>query len=65
MTQYHRAYIRGPAYLIGGVKLTSIKPDKDRTVTVTHDDASSERKLTFEHPDDGILVHKDWVISRV
>jgi hypothetical protein len=65
MTQYHRVYNRCPAYGNGGVKLTSIKPDKDRTVTVTHDDASSERKLTFEQPDDGILVHKDWVISRV
>jgi hypothetical protein len=45
-------------------RLTPMKADKDQT-TVTGDDASSERKLTAEQPDDAILVHKDWVVSRV
>ncbi|KAF1839992.1 uncharacterized protein K460DRAFT_323779 [Cucurbitaria berberidis CBS 394.84] len=39
--------------------------DKDQThVTVTHDDASSERKLTAEQPDDAIHVSKNWVVTR-
>jgi hypothetical protein len=42
----------------------ALQADKDQTM-VTHDDASSERKLTLDQPNDTIHVQKDWVISRV
>ncbi|KAI8938844.1 hypothetical protein NX059_004707 [Plenodomus lindquistii] len=40
--------------------------DKEQTnVTVTHDDASSERKLTaVPHPHDAIHVQKNWEVRR-
>lgn len=45
-------------------KADNTQADKDQTV-VTHDDASSERKLTSDQPSDAIHVKKDWVISHV
>ena len=43
----------------------SVQEDKDLTnATVTHDDASSERKLTADPPMDAIHVSKDWMVSR-
>ncbi|KAH7390012.1 hypothetical protein BKA66DRAFT_581728 [Pyrenochaeta sp. MPI-SDFR-AT-0127] len=39
--------------------------DKDQmNVTITHDDESSERKLTLDQPHDAIHVSKDWQVTR-
>lgn len=42
-----------------------LQHDKDMAgATVTHDDASSERKLTTDAPLDAIHVSKNWKITR-
>lgn len=52
----------GP-YLLYTMTAHDSQADKDQTM-VTADDASSERKLTADQPNDAIHVQKDWVISR-
>lgn len=52
--------------MLGRMEANKLQHDKDHTnVTVTADDASSERKLTSEPmPFDAIQVSKDFVITR-
>ena len=54
------------ASVLGEMDANNLQHDKDHTnVTVTADDASSERKLTSEPmPFDAIQVSKDFVITR-